>query len=44
MRPPPKRAEHEEHCDNGRYSRGWNDCINEILKDVNGAYDQSGET
>lgn len=44
MRPPPKRAEYEEHCDNGRYSRGWNDCINEILKDVNGAYDQSGET
>lgn len=40
----PKRADHEEYCDNGRYDRGWNDCLNEILKDVNDAYDQGGET
>ena len=25
-----KRAHHEDYCDNGRYDKGWNDCLNEI--------------
>lgn len=26
----PERAYHENYCDNGRYDKGWNDCLNEI--------------
>ena len=27
----PERAHHEDYCDNGRYDKGWNDCLNEVL-------------
>lgn len=27
----PERAYHEDYCDNGRYDKGWNDCLNELL-------------
>lgn len=26
----PEMAHHEDYCDNGRYDKGWNDCLNEI--------------
>lgn len=26
----PEIAHHEDYCDNGRYDKGWNDCLNEI--------------
>ena len=29
----PERAYHEDYCDNGRYDKGWNDCLDELLKD-----------
>ena len=31
IRPVPERANHENYCDNGRYDKGWNDCLNEVL-------------
>ena len=27
----PEMAHHEDYCDNGRYDKGWNDCLNELL-------------
>lgn len=27
----PERAYHPNYCDNGRYDKGWNDCIDQIL-------------
>ena len=27
----PERVHHENYCDNGRYDKGWNDCLNEVL-------------
>ena len=30
IRPLPERARHEDYCDNGRYDKGWNDCLSEI--------------
>lgn len=27
----PEMAHHEDYCDNGRYDKGWNDCLNEVL-------------
>lgn len=33
IRPIPERANHEDYCDNGRYDKGWNDCLDELLKD-----------
>ena len=27
----PERANHDDYCDNGRYDKGWNDCLNEVL-------------
>lgn len=27
----PERADHPDHCDNGRYDKGWNDCLDHIL-------------
>lgn len=33
IRPVPERARHTEYCDNGRYGKGWNDCLDELLKD-----------
>lgn len=32
----PEKANHPDYCDNGRYDKGWNDCIDEILKGENG--------
>ena len=32
VRPMPGRACHEDYCDNGRYDKGWNDCLKTILK------------
>lgn len=31
IRPLPERACHEDYCDNGRYDKGWNDCLNEVF-------------
>lgn len=30
IRPMPARAYHEDYWDNGRYDKGWNDCLEEI--------------
>lgn len=30
IKPAPERADHEDYCDNGRYDKGWNDCLSEI--------------
>lgn len=32
LRDLPCKANHLNYCDNGRYDKGWNDCIDEILK------------
>ena len=32
IRPMPGRACHEDYCDNGRYDKGWNECLEAILK------------
>lgn len=32
LRDLPGKANHPNYCDNGRYDKGWNDCIDEILK------------
>ena len=29
--PTPERACHEDYCDNGRYDKGWNDCLYRIF-------------
>ena len=31
INPIPERARHEDYCDNGRYDKGCNDCLNEVL-------------
>ena len=31
IKPAPERAYHEDYCDWGRYDKGWNDCLKEIL-------------
>lgn len=31
IKPTPERADHEDYCDNGRYDKGWNNCLNEVL-------------
>lgn len=31
IKPMPKRTYHENYCDGGRYDKGWNDCLNEVL-------------
>lgn len=28
----PQKANHPDYCDNGRYDKGWSDCIDELLK------------
>ena len=30
IRPMPQKANHENYCDNGRYDKGWNECIETI--------------
>ncbi len=32
IKPVPDRACHEEYWDNGRYDKGWNECLEAILK------------
>ena len=32
LRELPERANHPEHWDNGRFDKGWNACLDEILK------------
>ena len=27
IRPLPDKAHHEDYCDNGRYDKGWNECL-----------------
>ena len=34
IRPLPEKAYHEEYCDNGRYDKGWNECLEEIVREV----------
>ena len=34
IKPLPEKAHHEEYCDNGRYGKGWNECIDEMLKEA----------
>lgn len=29
----PERANHPDWCDGGRYDKGYNDCIDELLAD-----------
>ena len=29
--PVPEKANHKDYCDNGRYDKGWNDCLNKIF-------------
>lgn len=31
LREMPERADHPDYCDNGRYDKGWNDCLGTIL-------------
>lgn len=31
LRDMPERADHPDYCDNGRYDKGWNDCLDQIL-------------
>lgn len=28
-----ERADHPNYCDNGRYDKGWNDCLDHILNE-----------
>lgn len=35
LRDLPEKANHPDYCDSGRYDKGWNDCIDEILKGGN---------
>lgn len=30
IKPMPEKAYHKEYWDNGRYDKGWNDCIDKI--------------
>lgn len=30
IKPLPEKAHHEEYCDNGRYDKGWNECLEKI--------------
>lgn len=32
LRELPKKANHPAYCDNGRFDKGWNACIDEFLK------------
>ena len=29
----PEKANHPDYCDNGRFDKGWNACLDEILKE-----------
>ena len=30
IKPMPEKANHKDYCDNGRYDKGWNECIDAI--------------
>ena len=32
LRKLPEKVNHPDYCDNGRYDKGWNACLDEILK------------
>ena len=32
LRELPEKANHPAYCDNGRFDKGWNACLDEILK------------
>ena len=32
LRELPEKANHSDYCDNGRFDKGWNACLDEILK------------
>lgn len=32
LRELPEKANHPDYCDNGRFDKGWNACLNKILK------------
>ena len=32
LRELPEKANHPDYCDNGRFDKGWNACLDEILK------------
>ena len=33
LRKLPEKVNHPDYCDNGRFDKGWNACLDEILKD-----------
>lgn len=33
LRELPEKANHPDYCDNGRFDKGWNACLDKILKD-----------
>lgn len=33
IKPMPEKVQHKEYWDNGRYDKGWNECIDEIFKE-----------
>ena len=33
LKPMPEKANHPDWCDGGRYDKGYNDCIDELLAD-----------
>ena len=33
LRELPEKANHPDYCDNGRFDKGWNTCLDEILKE-----------
>lgn len=36
LRELPERSDHPEHCDNGRFDAGWNECLDAIEGGVHG--------
>ena len=36
LKPMPKKANHPDWCDGGRYDKGYNACIDELLKGEEG--------
>lgn len=32
LRKLPEKVNHPDYCDNGRFDKGWNACLDEILK------------
>ena len=33
LRELPEKANHPDYCDNGRFDKGWNACLDEILEE-----------